>query len=58
MNTRHTITLNDEAYLKMKNMGKFGESYSELVTRLADLADTNAESIKNLLSYLGDIVTS
>lgn len=46
MNTRHTITLNDEAYLKMKNMGKFGESYSELVTRLADLADTNGESIK------------
>jgi predicted CopG family antitoxin len=44
MNARHTITLNDEAYLKMKSMGKFGESYSELVTRLADLADISTQS--------------
>jgi predicted CopG family antitoxin len=46
MNARHTITVNDEAYLKMKSIGKFGESYSELVTRLADLAETSGESIK------------
>jgi predicted CopG family antitoxin len=44
MNARHTITLNDEAYLKMKRKGRFGESYSELVTRLADLAEISNQS--------------
>jgi predicted CopG family antitoxin len=44
MSSRHTITLNEEAYLKMKSKGVFGESYSELVTRLADLAETSIQS--------------
>ena len=32
--TRHTITVNHLAFLKLKNMGRFGESYSELILRL------------------------
>jgi hypothetical protein len=44
MSSRHTKTLNEEAYLKMKSKGVFGESYSELVTRLADLAETSIQS--------------
>jgi predicted CopG family antitoxin len=52
MNARHTITINDEAYLKIRSKGKFGESYSELVTRLVDLAEkaiqsTHRQEIKN-----------
>jgi predicted CopG family antitoxin len=44
MSSRHTITLNEEAYIKMKSKGVFGESYSELVTRLADLAEISIQS--------------
>lgn len=39
MNDRHTITINNEAYRKLKEKGIFGESYSELVTRLLDELD-------------------
>ena len=35
---RHTITLNEDAYVKLKNRGRFGESYSELILRLVNSA--------------------
>jgi predicted CopG family antitoxin len=44
MNSRHTITLNHVAYQKLRSKGVFGESYSELISRLADLAETSNQS--------------
>jgi len=41
MNDRHTITINNEAYQKLKGKGIFGESYSQLILRIAD-ADTKS----------------
>jgi predicted CopG family antitoxin len=34
MHSRHTITLNREAYDKLSHLGRFGESYSQLILRL------------------------
>jgi predicted CopG family antitoxin len=39
MRARHTITINHQTYEKLKSKGTFGESYSELISRLADLAE-------------------
>ncbi len=36
MNKRTNICLNHEVYLKLRNRGKFGESFSELVSRIID----------------------
>jgi hypothetical protein len=44
MKSRHTITLNHGAYQKLKSKGVFGESYSELISRLADLVETYSQS--------------
>lgn len=33
---RHTITLGHETFLRLKNKGTFGESYTELISRLLD----------------------
>jgi predicted CopG family antitoxin len=33
---RHTITINHDAFLKLKSNGVFGESYSDLICRLVD----------------------
>jgi predicted CopG family antitoxin len=33
-NERHTITLNDLSFVKLRDEGRFGESYSELILRL------------------------
>jgi len=32
--SRHTITINDLTFQKLKSKGIFGESYSELLSRL------------------------
>lgn len=34
MPKRHTISIGDEAYQKLRDEGKFGESYSQLILRL------------------------
>lgn len=39
MYSRHTVTLNQEAYDKLSQLGKFGESFSELVLRLVRQAE-------------------
>ena len=36
MSHRHTVNLNDKAYIKLKQFGAFGESYSQLVLRLLE----------------------
>ena len=33
-NVRHTMTLNDLSFNKLRNAGYFGESYSQLILRL------------------------
>jgi predicted CopG family antitoxin len=39
MSRRHTITLNDEAFEKIKERGIFGETYSQVIARLAKLSE-------------------
>jgi predicted CopG family antitoxin len=43
MNKRHTITLNDEAFEKLKEKGVFGETYSQVIARLAKLIETTKD---------------
>ena len=33
---RHTVSLNDLSYVKLKGKGHFGESFSDVVLRLLD----------------------
>lgn len=47
MNTRHTITINTDDLLKLRKMGRFGESYSELISRLVDTVAKDEGKIKN-----------
>jgi len=46
MSIRHTINLNHQAYAKLSSLGRFGESYSELVLRLMEMIG-NLKSEKN-----------
>ncbi|MGB6530537.1 MAG: antitoxin VapB family protein [Candidatus Nitrosopolaris sp.] len=39
MNERHTITIHREVYQRLKKKGLFGESYSDVLSRLLDSAD-------------------
>jgi len=39
MNRRHTLSIGDEAYKKLKSKGNFGESYTKLILRLLDTID-------------------
>lgn len=41
MKERHTITINRDVYLKLKRTGFFNETYSQLISRLVDIADNN-----------------
>jgi predicted CopG family antitoxin len=36
MSKRNTVGLRQEVYSRLKNKGKFGESFSELISRLLD----------------------
>jgi hypothetical protein len=33
---RHTLTINHKTFLRLKKKGFFGESFSELITRILD----------------------
>jgi predicted CopG family antitoxin len=39
MSKRHTVTVNEETYRKLQRCGTFNESYSQLISRLVDLAE-------------------
>jgi predicted CopG family antitoxin len=39
MNRRHTVTVNEETYRKLQRCGTFNESYSQLISRLVDMAE-------------------
>lgn len=34
LNTRHTITINEHTFQKLRSVGTFGESYSDLILKL------------------------
>jgi predicted CopG family antitoxin len=45
MSTRHTISLDEEVYIRLKSKGKFGESFNSLVNRLIHtIEDSGKES--------------
>ena len=45
MHNRINICVNHKVYAKLKERGKFGESFSELISRMIDEADkTNFEN--------------
>jgi predicted CopG family antitoxin len=33
-NQRHTITINHTTFVKLKSIGRFGESYSDVISRM------------------------
>lgn len=39
MMDRHTITINQRAFEKLKGKGLFGESYSDLILRIITVAE-------------------
>jgi predicted CopG family antitoxin len=41
MNSRHTITINRDVYQRLKKIGFFNETYSQLISRLVDIADNS-----------------
>ncbi|MGB8025385.1 MAG: antitoxin VapB family protein [Nitrososphaeraceae archaeon] len=36
MNTRNTITIRNEVYTRLRSHGRFGESFSGLISRILD----------------------
>jgi predicted CopG family antitoxin len=40
MTERHTITINHNAFVKLKSEGQFGETYSDLICRLVERGDS------------------
>lgn len=45
MHKRINICVDHKVYAKLKDRGKFGESFSELISRIMDMADkTNFEN--------------
>lgn len=47
MTTRHTISINCNAYTRLKNLGKFGESFTDVVERLLNIAETCTGTLKS-----------
>jgi predicted CopG family antitoxin len=43
LNKRHTISIDYEVYTRLVEQGKFGESFTELISRLLDDLDSNDE---------------
>jgi len=39
-NVRHTITLNEASFAKLRTAGRFGETYSTLILRLITARET------------------
>jgi predicted CopG family antitoxin len=43
LNKRHTISVNYDVYARLRNEGKFGESFSSVVSRLLDFAENSTK---------------
>lgn len=46
-----TIRIEDEVRDRLRNKGKMGESYNEVIKRLLDLADTVEAERKNPIDF-------
>jgi hypothetical protein len=46
MTERHTITIDHNAYQRLKRKGIFGETYSRLILRLVKLAEVGSSSLE------------
>ena len=44
-NKRRTISVDQEIYFRLKDLGVFGESFSELIARLLDLLKENRSHV-------------
>jgi predicted CopG family antitoxin len=44
MSKRYTISINADQYARLKQCGRFGESYGELISRLVDFVERAKES--------------
>jgi predicted CopG family antitoxin len=42
MKKRHTISIDYEVYAKLKMQGKFGESFTDLILRLVNSAESKS----------------
>lgn len=40
MHKRHTVSIRHDLYTQLQNHGKFGESFSDLLSRILDCYDT------------------
>jgi hypothetical protein len=40
-NVRHSLTINHSTFLRLKERGVFGESFSQLISRIIDELDNN-----------------
>jgi predicted CopG family antitoxin len=38
---RHTVSIRHEVYAQLQNHGKFGESFSDLLSRILDFYENN-----------------
>jgi predicted CopG family antitoxin len=49
MSKRYTISINDTTYQRLKHRGQFGESFTDLISRILDFYENNRkrESIVN-----------
>jgi predicted CopG family antitoxin len=43
MAKRYTISIKDKTYQRLKHRGQFGESFSDLVSRILDFYENNRE---------------
>jgi predicted CopG family antitoxin len=43
-NNRHTITIDDKTFQLLKGKGNFGETYSEVISRLIEGGGVNHDS--------------
>lgn len=39
-NERHSLTINHSTFIRLKEIGVFGESFSELISRMIDERDS------------------
>ena len=45
VNVRHTITIDERTYRKLRSKGNFGETYSELISRIIKNSDVYHGSV-------------
>lgn len=47
MNKRRTISINHDIYIKLRELGTFGESFNDVLERIIDYSDEKFKVKKN-----------